>query len=49
MRDPKTGHVAECGPYNIGDRMGGRYGAELERGCIEDYARQGYVRVFKPN
>lgn len=49
MKDPTTGKVVACGPYNIGQRFGGEYGATLERGCIDDYAKQGYVRVPGPN
>jgi hypothetical protein len=49
MNDPATGKAVACGPYNIGQRYGGEYGAVLERGCIDDYARQGFVRVPGPN
>ena len=46
MKNVATGQVVSCGPYDIGG-MGP--GAMLERGCIEDYGRQGYVRVPGPN
>jgi hypothetical protein len=46
MKNPATGQVVACGPYYIGG-MGVQ--AAAERGCIEDYQRQGYVRVPAPN
>jgi hypothetical protein len=41
-----TEQVVPCGPYDIGPSG---VGAMLERGCIDDYGRQGYVRVPGPN
>ena len=46
MRHPITGQIVPCGPYEIGPSG---VGAMLERGCIDDYGRQGYVRVPGPN
>ena len=46
LKHPKTGKVVQCGPYWIGnvanEDMSGV--AKMERGCIEDYKEQGYVR-----
>lgn len=47
LRHPQTGHVVQCGPYAVG-RIGPEWAAVAvaqERGCIEDYQRQGYGRV----
>jgi hypothetical protein len=41
LRHAATGQEVKCGPYAL------KYGAgvqELER-CLDDYQRQGYVRV----
>ena len=41
MRHP-DGRVASCGGYPIGIMV---QGANRERGCIDDYARQGFLRA----
>lgn len=49
LRHPTTGHRVECeaprvptGPYGI---RGTEQSASMQRECIEDFMRQGYVRV----
>ena len=45
LRHPQTGRVAQCGPYQgVGPQMGA-VNVVQQRGCIEDYRVQGYVRV----
>ena len=41
LRHPTTGEAAQCGPYWL--KWGVGY-FEMER-CLNDYYRQGYVRV----
>ena len=43
MRHP-DGRTAQCGPYRTDLRVGPTQVA-LERGCIEDYQRQGFQRL----
>ena len=44
LRHPDTGQTATCGPYNtVG--FAGIANAQREAKCIDDYQRQGYVRV----
>lgn len=44
LRHPETGKTVKCGTYF--DDPGSDHSARLlERGCIEDYERQGYERV----
>jgi hypothetical protein len=40
LRHPQTGETVQCWPYHP------VYEA-TERGCIEDYQRQGYERVME--
>jgi hypothetical protein len=44
FRNPATGQVVACGPYKL---MGtsGPPSSNAERSCIDDYQRQGFVRV----
>ncbi len=46
LRHP-DGRLTHCGPYSTlaGQSEGA---AVMERGCIEDYRAQGFVRVPKP-
>lgn len=46
LRHPQTGTVVQCGPYDFRPYQAAP-SAMLERGCIEDYQRQGYERVPK--
>jgi hypothetical protein len=46
MKNPATGQIASCGPYYINE-WSAQFAAE--RACIEDYGRQGYVRVPGPD
>jgi hypothetical protein len=46
MKNRATGQIVPCGPYYIND-WGAQFAAE--RACIEDYWRQGYVRVPGPD
>jgi hypothetical protein len=48
LRHPVTGQEAKCGPYHVGPlSFGDTYAlaAERERRCLDDYQRQGDVRV----
>jgi hypothetical protein len=47
MKYPTTGKVVECGPYVMRIDYANAM-ATMERGCIDDYQRQGYVRVPGP-
>jgi hypothetical protein len=42
LRHPETGKTVKCGPYYVNVTTVAR-----ERGCIEDYQRQGYQRVME--
>jgi len=42
LRHPDTGKTVKCGPYTMSGGVVAR-----ERGCIEDYQRQGYKRVME--
>lgn len=46
LKHPKTGKTVQCGPYHIG--LSGDFKMEgiamQERGCIEDFKEQGYLR-----
>jgi hypothetical protein len=48
MKNPVTGQVVTCGPYVMRIDYANAM-AVMERGCVEDYQRQGYVRVPGPN
>ncbi len=48
MKNPATGQVVTCGPYVMRIDYANAMAA-MERGCVEDYQRQGYVRVPGPN
>ena len=41
LRHSETGKTVKCGPYLMTGGVVAR-----ERGCIEDYQRQGYERVM---
>ncbi len=45
LKHPETGHIVQCGPYTgLTDYT--YSGAVIsQRGCVEDYKDQGYVRV----
>lgn len=44
LHHPQTGHTVKCGPYYaVG--IYSHAAALRERGCIEDFIRQGYQRV----
>lgn len=44
LRHPQTGQTAVCGPYYAVGTYAGPAMAR-ERGCIEDFQRQGYERL----
>lgn len=44
MKNPATGQIAACGPYRVWD-IGGMVREKAERGCIEAYQQQGFVRI----
>ncbi|MBI3455179.1 MAG: hypothetical protein HY002_05260 [Candidatus Rokubacteria bacterium] len=44
LRHPVTGTIVQCGPYR-GFHEYAVAEAMRERGCVEDYQRQGYERV----
>lgn len=45
LRNPTTGATAECGPY-MNEGMGQPASvAQREARCLDDYQRQGFVRV----
>ena len=46
LRHLKTGQTVQCGPYRY-DHHTAVAIIMQERGCIEDYQRQGYERVPK--
>jgi hypothetical protein len=47
LRNPQTGQTATCGPYHIAPNMGftPQMAMERERQCLEDFGRQGFIRV----
>src|SRR5437773_812098 len=47
LQHPVTKEIAKCGPY---DARVAHYGSsvERERGCIQDFQRQGFERMAKP-
>ena len=47
LQHPVTKETAKCGPY---DARVAHYGTsvERERGCIQDFQRQGFERMAKP-
>ena len=44
LRHPRTGQTVQCGPYSWNEMRTGNV-TERERGCIEDFRRQGYERI----
>ena len=47
LRHPQTGKRVQCGPYPAYSFQHQMASANQERGCIEDYQRQGYERVME--
>ena len=45
LRHVVTGKVVTCGPYNSFGVAAQMSAVERERGCIQDYQRQGYERM----
>jgi hypothetical protein len=45
LRNPQTGQVAECGPYQIEGLGQPASVAQREARCLDDYQRQGFVRA----
>ena len=45
LRHVVTGKVVTCGPYNSFGVASQMSAVERERGCIQDYQRQGYERM----
>jgi hypothetical protein len=48
LKNPNTGDVVTCGPYKLSGATGAA-GEAAERGCIEDYECQGWVRIPSPS
>jgi hypothetical protein len=48
LKNPATGIVVTCGPYKLSG-VGGMAREAAERGCIDDYERQGFMRVPPPS
>ena len=46
LRHSKTGKTVKCGPYPTFHFPDKAAAVQRERGCIEDYQRQGYERVM---
>jgi hypothetical protein len=44
LRNSTTGQVVACGPYKSTETSGPA-SASVERSCIDDYQRQGFVQV----
>jgi hypothetical protein len=44
LRNSTTGQVVACGPYKSTETSG-PISASVERSCIDDYQRQGFVQV----
>ena len=42
---PQTGKTIKCGPYYMAGWVDKASAVARERGCIQDYQRQGYERV----
>lgn len=47
LRHPQTGKKVQCGPYYTGTSADTLSAPIRERGCIEDYQRQGYERAME--
>jgi hypothetical protein len=48
LQHPQTGKKVQCGPYSdTGNEASIGAATVRERGCIEDYQRQGYERVME--
>ena len=45
LRHVVTGKIVTCGPYNAFGAAARISAVERERGCIQDYQRQGYERM----
>lgn len=45
LRNPATGATAQCGPYMLEGLGQPASVAQRETRCLDDYERQGYVRV----
>ena len=45
LRHVVTGKIVQCGPYNSFGVAAQMSAVERERGCIQDYQRQGYERM----
>jgi len=47
LQHPTTGRIAKCGPYDARP-INSFSSAQRERGCIEDFQRQGFERMAEP-
>ena len=47
LRHPQTGKTVQCGPYPTATGPATMTALEHERGCVQDYQRQGYERVMQ--
>ena len=45
LEHPETGRVVICGPYSGLTGYNFAATAAIQRGCVEDFKEQGYVRV----
>jgi hypothetical protein len=48
LRHQTTGRVVQCGPYPTNSPQQVSTALIRERGCMEDFQRQGYERVPSP-
>lgn len=47
LRHSQTGKTVKCGPYWMAGGADKATAVQRERGCIQDYQRQGYDRVME--
>jgi hypothetical protein len=47
LRNPTTGQTTQCGPYTMigGGGSSGHAAAEVQARCLDDYEKQGFLRV----
>lgn len=45
LKHPETGHVVQCGPYTGMTAADKAATVIIQRGCVQDFKEQGYVRI----
>jgi hypothetical protein len=45
LKHPTTGETVKCGPYSYAGAISQANYMNYQRGCIEDYQRQGFQRI----